>query len=111
LSGDVIQALGALEADRFVADTDDGSVGFAHSPLTVHFAYKTEQNPKVERPLRFGDETALGVYATLDEHGPVFVLARSVKDTLDTLLVDRNVFPLDLPALNGFALEASGRTL
>lgn len=111
LSGDVMQALGALEAERFVADSDDGSFGFAHSPLKVRFSYKTDQNPQVERTLRFGDETTLGVYATLDEHGPVFVLARSIKETLDTLLVDRNVFTLDTASLSAFALETAGHTL
>jgi len=111
LSGDVMQTLGALEAERFVADGDDGSFGFAHSQLVVRFAYKTEQSPKVERTLRFGDDTTLGVYATLDEHGPVFVLPRSVRDTLDTLLVDRNVFTLDTASLLAFTLEANGRSL
>ncbi len=111
LSGDVMQALGALEAERFVADSDDGSFGLAHPPLKVRFSYKTDQNPKVERTLRLGDETTLGVYATLDDRGPVFVLPRTVKDTLDTLLVDRNVFTLDTASLDAFALESSGRAL
>ncbi|HEY1537425.1 MAG TPA: DUF4340 domain-containing protein, partial [Polyangiaceae bacterium] len=80
-SSDLIQALGSLTADRFVADRDDGSFGLEKPSLSVRFVSKTETNPKLEQYLRFGDETALGVFATLGDNGPVFVLPRSVKDT------------------------------
>ncbi len=111
LSADVIQTLGALNAERFVADSDDGSFGLSHPTLTVQFAFKTETNPKLEHTLRIGDETALGVYATLDQNGPVFVLPRTALDTLDTLLVNRSVFSSEPESLAAFALEANGRTL
>ncbi len=111
LSADAIQTLGALTAERFVADTDDGSFGLAHPPLSVHFAFKTEQNPTVEHTLAFGDETALGVYATLDQNGPVFVLPRTVRDTLDTLLVNRAVFSAEPASLQALTLEVNGRAL
>ncbi|HEY4103734.1 MAG TPA: DUF4340 domain-containing protein [Polyangiaceae bacterium] len=109
LSAEVVRALGALEAERFVADNDDGSFGFSHSPLRVHFAFKTETNPKLEHTLRFGDETALGVYATLDEAGPVFVLPRDVEETLDTLLVNRMPFSLDAAMFSSFTLASAGK--
>jgi hypothetical protein len=111
LSSDVIQALGSLTAERFVSDTDDGSFGLSHSALGVRFAFKSETNPRVEHTLRFGSETALGVYATLDQNGPVFVLPRTVKESLDTLLVNRSVFSTEPASLAGFSLEGSGRTL
>ncbi|HEX3774674.1 MAG TPA: DUF4340 domain-containing protein [Polyangiaceae bacterium] len=110
LSADVIQALGALEAERFVADQDDGSFGLSHASLRVHFAFKTEQNPKLEHTLRFGDQTALGVYATLDESGPVFVLPRSVEETLDTLLINRSPISLDSASFASFTLASAGRS-
>jgi hypothetical protein len=111
LSADVIQALGALTAERFVADADDGSFGFSHSPLNVHFSFKNEASAKTSHTLVFGDETALGVYATLDQGGPVFVLPRTVQETLDTLLVNRSVFSAEPASLASFALEQGGRTL
>lgn len=111
LSGDVIQALGSLTAERFVADHDDGSFGLNHSPLEVRFASKTSDNPRLEHELRFGDDTALGVYATLDQNGPVFVLARTVKETLGTLLINRSVFSAEPASLQSFELAVNGHAL
>ena len=111
LSADLIQALGALTAERFVADRDDGSFGLSHPTLSVRFAYKGEQGAKTERHLRFGDDTALGVFATLEDEGPVFILPRSVRETCELLLLNRALFPSSADALNGMTLEAHGRTL
>jgi hypothetical protein len=111
LAADVVQALGALTAERFVADTDDGSFGLSHSSLTVHFAFQGEAATKTEHTLRFGAETTLGVYASLDQNGPVFVLPRTVLDTLETLLVDRSTFSADPAGLGAITLESNGRTL
>jgi Domain of unknown function (DUF4340) len=111
LGSDLIQALGSLTADRFVADRDDGSFGLAKPSLSVRFVSKSDTNPRNEHVLRFGSETALGVYATLDEGGPVFVLQRSVRDTCDTLLINRSVFPTMAEAFNAISIEAHGRSL
>ena len=111
LSSDLIQALGALSAERFVADRDDGSFGFKRAPFSVRFAFKNSEGATVERQLRFGDETALGVFGTLGEAGPVFVLSRAVRDTCDTLLINRAIFPTNAEALRGLTLETHGRTL
>jgi hypothetical protein len=111
LSSELIQTLGALSAERFVADKDDGSFGLSHSSLSVRFAFKDGDGRQLERNLRFGDETALGVFATLADAGPVFVLPRAVKDTCDLLLVDRQSFPTNAQLLSDVALEAHGRTL
>jgi hypothetical protein len=111
LSADLVQALGALTAERFVADRDDGTFGFAHSPLSVRFAFKKEDGTHVERVLRFGNETALGVYATLDEGGPVFILPRSVQEACSVLLINRANFTANADALRALTLEARGRTL
>ena len=111
LSSDLIQALGALTAERFVADRDDGSFGLQRSSLAVRFAFKNSEGLKVERHLRFGDETALGVFASLEDDGPVFVLARSVRDICQLSLINRAVFSTSSDALNGITLEAHGRSL
>jgi len=111
LSSDLIQALGALTAERFVADRDDGSFGLQRSTLGVHFAFKDSEGTKVERHLRFGDETALGVFATLADDGPVFVLARAVRDTCQQLLLNRAVFPTSSDAFRGITLEVRDRTV
>ena len=109
-SADLIQALGALTAERFVADRDDHTFGLEHPSTTVHFGWKSEDGTQNERTLRFGDETSLGVFATLDG-GPVFVLPRSVRDTSQTLLVNRATFPNNSEAWTALELEARGRTL
>ncbi|HKO47567.1 MAG TPA: DUF4340 domain-containing protein [Polyangiaceae bacterium] len=111
LSSDLIQALGALTAERFVADRDDGSFGLQRSALRVRFVFKNGEGAEVEHHLRFGDETALGVFATLKDDGPVFILARSVRDTCQLSLINRAVFPASSDALKGVVLEAHGRTL
>ena len=111
LSSDLIQALGALTAERFVADRDDGSFGLQHASLRVRFAFKNGEGKQVEHHLRFGDETALGVFASLQDDGPVFVLARSVRDTCQLSLINRAVFPASTDAWNAITLEAHGRTL
>ena len=111
LSSDLIQTLGALTAERFVADRDDGTFGLVHSRLAVRFAYKNADGSKSERRLRFGDETALGVFATLGDDGPVFVLPRTVRETCDTLLINRAVFPSGPDELIRLTLEAHGRSL
>jgi hypothetical protein len=110
-SADLIQALGALTAERFVADRDDGSFGLAKPTLSVHFAFKSNLQTQVEHTLRFGGETPLGVYATLDDGGPVFVLQRSVKDTCDTLLINRSVFPTLTDSFNDVTIAAHARSL
>jgi hypothetical protein len=111
LSSDLIQALGALTAERFVADKDDGSFGLQRSSLRVRFAFKNAEGVQVEHHLRFGDETALGVFATLEDDGPVFVLARSVRDTCELLLLNRALFPTSGDAFNAITLDAHGRSL
>jgi uncharacterized protein DUF4340 len=111
LSSDLVQALGALTAERFVADRDDGSFGLQRSALAVRFAFKNGDGTKVEHHLRFGDETALGVFATLEDDGPVFIVSRSVRDTCQLSLLNRSVFPNDSAAWNGITLEGRGRVL
>lgn len=111
LSSDLVQTLGALTAERFVADKDDGSFGLQRSSLRVHFAFKNGDGVKVEHHLRFGDETALGVFASLEDDGPVFILSRSVRDTCQLSLLNRTVFPTSSDAFNSIALSAHGRSL
>ena len=111
LSSDLIQTLGALTAERFVADRNDGSFGLERSSLRVRFDFTNGEGVKVEHHLRFGDETALGVFASLEDDGPVFILARSVRDTCQLSLINRSVFATSSDALNGITLSAQGRTL
>ncbi len=106
LSSDLIQALGSLTAARFVADRDDGSFGLEKPSTTVRFVSRSETNPQLDHLLRFGRPTELGVLATLDDNGPVFVLPRSVEEACDTLLLNRAVYPNATDALKSFSLEA-----
>ena len=111
LSSDLVQTLGSLTAERFVADRDDGTFGLQHSSLRVRFAFKAGDGTRVEHHLRFGDETALGVFASLEDEGPIFVLSRSVRDTCELSLINRAVFPTSSEVLKGITLEARGRSI
>lgn len=111
LSSDLIQALGALTAERFVADRDDGSFGLQRSALRVRFTFKNSEGAPVKQQLRFGDETALGVFASLSDDGPVFILSRSVREICQLSLLNRTLFPTSSEAFNAITLEAHGRTL
>jgi hypothetical protein len=111
LSSDLIQTLGALTAERFVADRDDGSFGLQRASLAVRFAFKNSEGVKVEHHLRFGDETALGVFASLDDDGPIFVLSRSVRDTCQLSVINRALFPTSSDAFSAITLEGHGRRL
>jgi len=53
----------------------------------------------------------LGVFATLADDGPVFVLSRSVRDTCQLSLLNRSVFPTSGDAFSSITLEARGRSL
>lgn len=111
LSSDLVQTLGALTAERFVADRDDGSFGLQRAALSVRFAFKNADGNQIEHHLRFGLDTTLGVFATLADDGPVFVLPRSVRDTCQVLLLNRAVFPTSSDAFNGVTIEAHGRVV
>ncbi len=111
LSTDLIQALGALTAERFVADRDDGSFGLEHPSVSVRFVSKGESGLGIEHTLRFGNETEAGIYASLAEGGPVFVLQRSVRELCDTLLINRSAFPGSAAAFDRIIVEAHGHAL
>ena len=72
----------------------------------MRFAFKNGEGVKVEHHLRFGDETALGVFASMADDGPVFVLSRSVRDTCQLSLINRTLFPTSSDAFSAITLEA-----
>jgi hypothetical protein len=90
LASQLIEALGSLRADRWVADTDDGSFGLA-SPRAKYEIEVGERKIGVE----VGRETAGGAFARRTDQPGVFVLPRSALRAIETWVVDRSFFMVD----------------
>ncbi len=92
LASDLAEALGSLSADRWVADRDDGSFGLdkpiVQASLTIH----QKEAGVDKRTLIVGAPTTGGNYARMKNDQGVFVLPRSVVETLRTLLFSRSGF-------------------
>lgn len=90
LVADLMQTLGNLEAERWVAATDDRSYGFEKPDAVV----RLELDPKKHEPeleLRIGGRSDDGWFATLGDGRGVFVVSESVRSTIHVLLLDRSV--------------------
>ncbi len=87
---DAVQALGALEAERWVAAKPQPEHGLTQPWLQVR-AQLTDRGA-VE--LQVGAATAGGYFAKLADDPPVFVLARSALRAFESPLIDRSLVPL-----------------
>ena len=85
LVADAVQALGALQAARWVATSDDPSFGLSAPRLRVTVTPTTG----APRELVIGAETSDGYFARLSPDPAVFVLPRVAFADLSTPLVDR----------------------
>ncbi|HEY4158890.1 MAG TPA: DUF4340 domain-containing protein [Polyangiaceae bacterium] len=91
LATDLLQQLGSLETERFVADANDGSFGLETPLFTVHFSVRGEEAGVTNHTLRVGAKTAGGAFASLDADAAVFIVSHELLDALDTSLIDRSV--------------------
>lgn len=90
LASDLLQALASLEANRWVADRDDGSFGLEDPSLRVIIRMAATGGAETEHHLVVGARTAGGVFAQRGGDDGVFVLPRRVHELLTRWLVDRS---------------------
>jgi hypothetical protein len=109
LALELVQALGTLEAERWVSSANETSFGL-ESPtatLTLRFAAR-DTGPKTE-VLRIGKHTSDGAFAKLDSSASVFLVPKSVADQSLRLLLSRSVFGSDRAKLEQVRLERRGQ--
>lgn len=109
LAVDLLQALGALDVERWVADADDGSFGLGTPELTAQIAFESGDGGTRNEKLVVGDRTSGGHYARLESDPGVFILGREVVESLSTLLVDRSPFMVAADDVRAIELEARGK--
>lgn len=90
LVANLVQTLGALEATRWVAASDEPRFGLGAPRLRVTFQLTSAAEP---RELLVGATTAGGYFAKLAAEPGVFVLPGSAFADLSALLVDRSLSP------------------
>lgn len=111
LAADLVDSLARLEAERWVADQDDGSFGLARPALRVRLVVEREPGAEVVRELRLGDGTTGGVFAAVEGEEGVFVLSRRVRSSAERLLIDRSLLPGAPDALAEVAVESPTASL
>lgn len=96
LVSEVVDGLLTLEAERWVADEDDGSFGLAKPSARL----KLETYPRGDKKARtfelvIGADTSGGAYASVVGDPAVFVLPRTTQQAIGTWLIDRSLLMLD----------------
>jgi hypothetical protein len=111
LALELLQALGALETERWVADADDGSFGLQRPRARARLSLRPgDGGPATAITLSIGADTVAGVFAALDSNPGVFVLERSLVRQLTTLLLTRALLP-ELSSIERIDVERRGKTL
>lgn len=106
----VVDTLGSLSAERWVADRDDGSFGLGAGALHVRFERKLAAGAK-HHHLLLGSLVPGGAYAKLDDDPGIFVVSRRTLDTLESLLIDRSVMMFTPAQVESITLERDGKRL
>ncbi len=101
---DVANAVVRAKAETWIADTDDGSFGFAQAKCTVAVSVAHDAGTR-RLALVFGGDTDAGVYAHVEGEPNVFVVARAVRDAVKKLLVDRGAVAVDLATTSSVSLS------
>jgi Domain of unknown function (DUF4340) len=99
-----LEAVRQLRAVRWVSEIDDGRFGFDRPRLSFWVT-----DSAVSRQVIVGAVAPQGYFAKLANADGVFVLARNVVATLETLILDRSVFMLDPERLGELTVRHSGR--
>jgi hypothetical protein len=108
LVSDVLQALGTLRAERWVAARPDGIHGLAEPRLRVKVELGGGDAP-TQRELSIGAPSDAGFFASLSPDPGVFVLARSSVLALSAPLVDRRLSPWPASELSRIELAVGAR--
>jgi len=107
LVADVVQTLGTLQAARWVSVSNEASLGLKPPRLHVRLTLAAGVG---ERELDVGAATSGGFFARIGGEPGVFVLSRSVVDTLSTPLVERALVPVPEAEVAEIQLESGERS-
>ncbi len=105
---EVIDLLQHLNAERWIADDDDGSFGFEKPLARVKVSVAQDSGTSVKE-IVIGSLVSGGANAKLLGEPGVFVISRRVVSTLGRWLIDRGVFLLDADAATKITLERDGK--
>ncbi|HWA76860.1 MAG TPA: DUF4340 domain-containing protein, partial [Polyangiaceae bacterium] len=108
---ELVQALGTLSTERWVADSDDGSFGFEQPRVRAKLELTPRDAGTSAITLLVGANTAGGAFAELSGSPGVFVLEKALVTRLTTLLVSRALISEELSAFARIELAHSGKTL
>ncbi len=100
--------LGALSAQSFVADRDDGSFGLGKPRSRTSVTFESGDAGAVTRTLLVGAATRGGYYARFEHDPAVFVLGRESVEKIEQLFVDRAPFLVDPESVTRLELESNG---
>lgn len=101
---DAVQALGTLEAERWVPSGDEATFGFAKPALRVRIQLVGSSEP---RELVVGSKLGGGHYARLSPDPAVFVLGGGLYFTLSEPLIDRALCPFSEAELAGVTIRVA----
>lgn len=111
LTLELVQALGTLKAERWVADRDEPAFGFSAPRAKAVLTLLAGDAGARHVGLSIGAETVGGYFAKLDDQPGVFVIARGVVSQLTTLLLSRSLISFDSRALERLELESGSAHL
>lgn len=106
---DLVQALGTLNADRWVSDVSEPKHGLGDPQAVLLLELGGKAPKRIE--LRLGARTSGGVFASIDTIPGTFVLPRTFANQATTLLLSRSAFTTDPAELSLIVLESSGRSV
>ncbi|HEY1958007.1 MAG TPA: DUF4340 domain-containing protein [Polyangiaceae bacterium] len=105
---DLVDQIAHLRADSWIADTDDGSFGFASSACNVTLGARGGRTLK----LALGRDGETGLYAiATDSAGgtsPVFLEPRIFRDSLSRILIDRSALAVETADATSIVLARGG---
>lgn len=98
--GTVLQIVDALtrgKVEEWVADSDDGSFGLSSETCRVVLSFADGNDPAT---IRFGGETANGVYGIVEGKKPhVFLVGKAIRDMTKKVYVNRATPSVAVPGL------------
>lgn len=110
LAADLFDALARLQAERWVADAEDGTFGTGTPSIRVRLQF--DEKGKVEqRELILGSPTPDGRYGRWEPDTGVFVVPRSLDEMLRSYVIDRSRFMVDRAIADGLTIRSRGREL
>jgi hypothetical protein len=108
LVADAVQALGTLQAVRWVAKSDDASFGLERPRLHVTVTLAAGAGQRI---LDVGAATSGGFFARASSDPGVFVLPRTVFEALSAPLIERALVPVPEAELVSIQLESGGHSV